>query len=68
MSSEPVVTMKHVRQLKLCSSGAREFFARHGLDWAAFVREGLPASVLEATGDAFAINTARLAREEAARG
>ena len=37
-----------------CGRGARAFFARHGLDWSAFVRDGLPASVLLATGDAMA--------------
>lgn len=33
-----------------CMSGARAWFAQHGLDFVAFAREGLPASVLLATG------------------
>lgn len=65
---DPIVTMRHVRAAKLCSRGARTLAARHGLDWTRFVREGLPASLVEATGDAFALRVAAAARKEAARG
>jgi hypothetical protein len=58
-----IVTMQHVRKAKMCSRGARAFFARHGLDWAEFRRVGLPASVIEATGDAMAIKVCEVARE-----
>jgi len=66
--TEPRVTMRHIRQAKLCASGARAFFARYGLDWSRFLREGIPASELEATGDALTARTVALAREEAANG
>ena len=35
------------------------------LDWALFIREGIPASVLEATGNEFCLQLAAKAREEA---
>ena len=59
-----VVTMRHVHQCKMCSRGARAFFARHGLDWGEFLRSGLPAEDLERTGDAMAIQVAAAARAE----
>jgi hypothetical protein len=54
--------MRHVRQAKLCSKGARTFFKRHGLDWATFVRVGLPADTIAATGDAMALRVVEVAR------
>ncbi|KAF3999072.1 hypothetical protein [Glaciimonas immobilis] len=38
-----------------CGSGARRWFAHYGFDWQEFVKNGLPASVLAATGDALAL-------------
>lgn len=57
-----IVTMRHIRQAKMCSHGARKFFARHNLDWSAFLREGIPAEQLEATGDVMAIRVCEVAR------
>lgn len=65
MNPEPKVTMAHLRRVHFCARGARAFCARYGLDWARFVREGLPVSELEATGDALATRVCALAREEA---
>lgn len=65
MSSEIRVTMEHVRRVHFCSRGARAFFQRYGLDWQAFLRDGIPASELDATGDALAVRVCQLAREEA---
>lgn len=62
--SEIVVTMAHVRAANLCSRGARQWFSKYGLDWSQFVREGLPASTLEATGDALAKKVCDIARNE----
>lgn len=62
--SEIKVTMRHVRQCKMCSRGARAFFERHGLDWSEFLRAGLPVAVLEQTGDAMALQAAAAARAE----
>lgn len=57
-----IVTIKHVRQARMCSSGARAFFSRHRLDWHKFLKEGLPVEVIEATGDAMALKVAEIAR------
>lgn len=60
---EPViVTMRDVRAVRMCSGGAREFFKRHDLDWNTFLKEGLPAEVIEATGDAMALQVVEVAR------
>lgn len=60
-----LVTMRHVRAARMCSRGARRFFERYGLDWSTFLREGLPAETIEATGDAMALRVTRVARDEA---
>lgn len=60
--TETVVTMKHMRQAQFCASGVRAFFAKHGLNWTVFLREGIPATRLEATGDAMAKRVVELAR------
>jgi hypothetical protein len=68
------VTMRHVRAAKiggqgvLCAPGVRPWFAQHGLDYRAFLREGLPVEQAEALDDAFAQRAAAIAREEAERG
>lgn len=63
--AEPRVTMAHIRRVNFCSRGARAFFERYGLDWSAFLREGIPVSELEATGDALASRVCVLVRQEA---
>lgn len=35
-----------------CGRGARAWFAHHRLDWSAFVRDGISATKVLATGDA----------------
>lgn len=57
-----IITMRHVRAAKMCSRGGREFARRHGLDWERFLREGIPAEQLEATGDAMALKLVEVAR------
>lgn len=63
-----MVTVAHMREAKLCARGARQFAARHNLDFNRFIATGLPASEFEATGDAIALLVAKLARDEAADG
>lgn len=46
----------------MCSRGARKFFIRHGLDWSDFLKNGIPASKLEATGDYMALQVVEVAR------
>jgi hypothetical protein len=65
--SDVIVHMRHVRQVRGCSRGARAFCERHGIDWAAFLKHGVPASTLKATGDAMAIRLAETAEREAER-
>jgi hypothetical protein len=57
-----LIKMCHVRQAKMCSRGARQFFERHGLDWQQFVNEGVPSDVIEKTGDAMALKVVEVAR------
>jgi len=67
MATQAVVTIDHVRAAGLCVHGTRTWFARHGLDFRDFLANGLPASVLLATGDAMAqrvVEIARRAHEE----
>jgi hypothetical protein len=61
-STVVLVTMRHIRIAQMCSEGTRSFFKRHNLDWAQFLRIGLPAEQFEATGDAMAIKVAEIAR------
>ena len=65
-----IVTTRHLftipgftRRRGFCRSGARAWFARHSLDWQAFVRHGIDATELEATGDGLALALVRWARE-----
>ena len=48
------VKIEHVRAAKLCVNGARAWFARYDLDFRSFLRDGLPAETLRATGDPLA--------------
>ena len=53
-----------------CLRGARVLFARHGLDWNAFRRDGISPAALLATGDPMAkalVDHARML-EETTRG
>lgn len=56
------VRMIHVREAKMCSRGARDFFAKHGLDWQEFLSEGIDSDKLEATGDAMALEVVGVAK------
>jgi hypothetical protein len=38
-----------------CAKGCRRWAAAHGFDWAQFVREGISAERLAATGDPMAL-------------
>ena len=51
-----------------CARGAREFFLRHNLDWASFLRKGIDAQTLLNLDDAMANRAVAHAREEADRG
>jgi hypothetical protein len=63
----PTVLHRHLRELGYCNRGCRAFFARHGLDWPRFLREGIQADKLEATEDAMALRAVDHARAEHGR-
>ncbi|GAB3191966.1 MULTISPECIES: hypothetical protein [Burkholderiales] len=68
MSSDVLVTIAHVRAAGLCVHGTRTWFARQGLDFRAFLREGVDAEVLLATGDAMALRVVEHARHRSSQG
>ena len=55
MSTDVTVTIGDVRAVGLCVNGTRVWFARHDLDFRAFLRDGCTADTLLATGDAMAL-------------
>lgn len=64
-----IVTVQHLRASKLCMRGARAWFRARGLDWAAFVRDGMPVDQVARIDDAFAQRVLALAqRQEGGRG
>lgn len=46
--------MRHVRQARMCSRGARKFFKDFNLDWNTFIKEGLDEETLLATNHGLA--------------
>lgn len=65
-----IVTTKHLFTIPgftarsgFCRGGSKQWFAAHGLDWADFVRNGIPAERMEATGDALGLALVAWARE-----
>ena len=51
-----------------CANGARRWAMRLGLDWAAFIRDGIEDSTLERTGDAMAIRIVEYVRKRNGQG
>lgn len=58
-----IVTIADVRKSGHCASGAREFFESNNLDFRDFLKNGVKASVLLATGDARAVQVVNRTRE-----
>lgn len=52
-----IILRQHMDEMPqpYCARGGRRWAARLGLDWAGFVRDGIDAEVLKATGDGMAI-------------
>lgn len=59
-----IVHVRHIREEMLCTRGMRVWLVHHGFDVSSFVRDGLPAETLEATGDEFAMRVSARARRE----
>jgi len=55
--------MTDIRAAKMCSKGARKWAQSKSIDWAKFLREGIEAEELIATGDAMAARLVEVARE-----
>ena len=68
VTSDPMCKPRHMRAAGLCARGSREWCKHNGISWNAFLTEGIPASVLEATRDPIVAKLAAAAREEAKRG
>ncbi|HHQ4348099.1 hypothetical protein PZU33_03795 [Pseudomonas aeruginosa] len=62
MTTQTVITIDHVRAVGLCVHGTRTWFARHDLDFRAFLRDGCDAEILLSTGDAMALKVVDYAR------
>lgn len=65
-----IVTTRHLftipgysKRAGFCRGKSAAWFRAHGLDWSHFVKHGIPAETLEATGDGLAIALAKWARE-----
>lgn len=55
MTEDLRITADDIRKAGHCIvPGARDWFARHGLDFRKFIKEGIPASEFLAAGDALA--------------
>ncbi len=52
----------------MCARGARAWAQRHGFDYMVFLRDGYPASAIEAVGDALGCRVAAVARAEQQEG
>lgn len=75
MSEPLIVTFEHLRTVPgmkrgagYCSGKSRDWFARHNLDWLDFVRNGIDAEILLATGCALAARLVEHARRVEGRG
>ena len=53
--NDPIITPEHCRKVGYCMKQVRPWLVSHGFDVTTFVREGIAASRLEATGDDLAI-------------
>jgi hypothetical protein len=65
--SDVIVRPRHLRGL-FCMRGARVLAAHLGFDWTEFVKNGVTADKLIATGDGMAIKLAQVAIEEKENG
>ncbi|WP_374439154.1 hypothetical protein [Pseudomonas panipatensis] len=66
------VTVEHLHSVPTwtgrqgyCHRQSRAFFLEHGLDWQAFLQDGIEEELLLATGDALAAKLVEHAREVA---
>jgi hypothetical protein len=65
MTDDPLVTIAHLREAKLCSRGARQWCARYNIDFMRFITTGIPCSEVEAINDQLGLTLVKIARDEA---
>lgn len=63
-----IITIQHVRGAKLCTGGGRDWCKSKGIDWNAFLTNGIPAERLIALKDPFADRVLAAAERMAADG
>lgn len=63
MASDLLIKPDDIRRAGYCARGARRWFESHNIDFRKFIREGIPASDLVATGDAQALRVVKLAED-----
>jgi len=70
VSTDLIVTTRHLFTIPgfscrpgFCRDSSRAWFRRQGMDWQAFVRDGINAQRLEATGDGLALALVKWARQ-----
>jgi len=49
-----IITHRHCRELGYCNRGLRQWFGRIGVDWAGFLKHGIPSDELRKTDNAMA--------------
>lgn len=60
-----IVLHRHCRDLGYCNRGLRAWFAREGMDWGDFLKQGIDAEVLRGKGNAMADRAIAQAEREA---
>lgn len=63
-----IITIADIRKAGLCARGARRWAEAQGIDFARFLKEGVPASVLLATGEAHAVLVVERTRKRLSNG
>lgn len=63
MTDDLVITMDDIRRAGHCPAGARTWFKLHGFDFKRFLKQGISAEELLATGDEQATHVVAIARE-----
>lgn len=60
MTEDFIITARNLQAKGFCASGARRWFTAHGLDFNDFLKNGILASELLATGDGMAARAVEL--------
>jgi hypothetical protein len=63
--AELIITLNDIRHAGRCGAGTKRWFQAHGLDFRDFVKNGIPASKLTATGDHYALDVVAKAEARA---